>query len=609
MTRRLPARLLAALLAAPAVFAACATPIAPPGGPVDETPPRLVDSVPAADAVNVRADEVVLTFSELLDPASARQAVQITPDPETPPEVEVRGRRLTVRFREPLRDSTTYVVTLGTELSDNHRVRIPSPIPFAFATGPQLDAGRLTGLVRDAHTGAAVAEAAVFAYAVADTLPDPRTAAPDYRTQTGTDGRFELAYLRDAPFFVVVVEDANRNRRADPGERYAVPTDPRVRPTLAAAAAPDEGRADQLPDELEEADDDGLPEPPPLESGDTLDAAADSSQQAQPQPDTADASTAPTLRFWTATLDTLPPVPRSARALNARRVAVRFDEPVRLPDGRRGWAVEDSASGTAVPVDAAYVLPGAPEQVVLQLTADPTPGRPHRVRLDGPAVADSAGNAAAPFARSFSPSSTPDTLALRLTDFLPPEAALVEGALPAGARPGARFSLPPPSDVLAVTDTLGAPLALALATPDGLTFRLAEPPRSAVRLTATLPDTVQSRTFRPAPESARGSLMGTVVLDSVLVVPPGVRVGVEAWPEGAEEPLRAVAGPDGRFALAALPAGAYRLRIWLDLDGDGRWSGGRLAPYRAAEPLLLLAEPERVRARWDTEIEDLVLTR
>ena len=590
-------------------IAACATPIAPPGGPEDTTPPRLVESVPAADAVNVDVREVVLTFSELLEASTARRAVSLAPEPETPPEIEVDRRRLIVRFREPLLDSTTYVLTLGTELSDNHRVRLARPIPFAFSTGPQLDTGRLSGIVRAPRSGEPQGDLAVFAYAAPDTLPDPRTAAPAYRTQTAADGTFELAYLRDVPFFVVVVDDANRNRRADPGERFAVPPDPRVRPTLAADSL------GQTPARF------GLRNPAPLDTAASpLDTLAMPDAPTAPDsltlPDSlavpdlfgAEEESAPdgaasaALPFWTTTLDTIPPAPRSARALTARRVAVRFDESVVLASGARGWTVADSASGAALPVQAAYRLPDSPQQIVLALDGETTPAQRYLVRLDGPAVTDSAGNAAAPFERAFTPSSTADTLALRVAAFLPEPVA--DGFLPVDVRPGIRFSLPPPGTAYTATDTLGAALPLAFVTDDGVTFRLDAAPAQPVRLVAALRDTVLERTFRPAPEAQRGALLGAVQVDSTALV-PGAQVGVEVWPAGASEPIRAHIEPGGRFSFGALPEGDYRLRFWLDVDGDGRWSGGRLVPYTPAEPLLVLREPERVRARWDTEIEDL----
>jgi hypothetical protein len=112
----------------------CATPIPPSGGPEDTTPPRLEAAEPAADAVNVRADRLVLTFSEDVDEGSVVRAFGIAPGWETPPDVRVRGRRVEVTFPDSLRANTTYVVTLDTNLRDLRNVALPQPITLAFAT-------------------------------------------------------------------------------------------------------------------------------------------------------------------------------------------------------------------------------------------------------------------------------------------------------------------------------------------------------------------------------------------------------------------------------------------------------------------------------------------
>ena len=124
------------------VAAGCATPIAPSGGPEDTTPPLLETSEPAADAVNVRAERLVLTFSENVDEASAARAFGIAPGWETPPDVRVHGRRVEVTFPDSLRANTTYVVTFDTNLRDLRNVALPRPITLAFATGPVLDRGQ-----------------------------------------------------------------------------------------------------------------------------------------------------------------------------------------------------------------------------------------------------------------------------------------------------------------------------------------------------------------------------------------------------------------------------------------------------------------------------------
>ncbi|HEX8386653.1 MAG TPA: Ig-like domain-containing protein, partial [Rubricoccaceae bacterium] len=287
---RLPL-LLAGLLG----LAACATPVAPSGGPPDTTPPALVRTFPADGATGVTSGEVTLTFSERLDPATAGRAVRVTPEPETPPRVTVRGNALVVSV-PALRDSTTYVVSVGTELADARNVALRAPITVAFATGSQIDRGRIEGTVRDPATGAPARALAVWAYALPDTLAPDTTAgrvAPDYRTETGADGAFRLDYLRPGLYAVAAVQDRNRNGRADAGERFA------AAPTRALqAVAPD-----------------------------TAGTARDSlARPARPS-------------FFVTSLDTVPPAPRSVRVLSDRRVAVRFSESVRLVD-RGAFSVE-----------------------------------------------------------------------------------------------------------------------------------------------------------------------------------------------------------------------------------------------------------------------------
>ncbi|MEL6616706.1 MAG: Ig-like domain-containing protein, partial [Bacteroidota bacterium] len=146
-----------------ALLASCATPTAPSGGPDDTTPPALVSTSPEAGAVRVASGDVVLTFSERLDPAGIR-AVQVTPESETPPEVEIRGREIRITL-DSLREATTYVVTVSTDLRDARRVPLRQPITFAFATGDVLDQGRIPGRVRTPETGAAASGVAIWAYA------------------------------------------------------------------------------------------------------------------------------------------------------------------------------------------------------------------------------------------------------------------------------------------------------------------------------------------------------------------------------------------------------------------------------------------------------------
>ena len=534
------------LVLAALVLGACATPIAPTGGPTDETPPTLVEALPADGATNVSEPTVRLTFSERLAP-SAAQAVTVTPEADAPPEVAVEGRDLTVTL-PALRDSTTYVVTLGTELADQRNVRLRQPITVAFATGDAIDRGRIAGAVRRPDDGAPAPGLAVWAYALPDSAsrpPDVRAVAPDYRTETGADGAFRLDYLRPGPYFVAAVADRNRNGRADAGEAFAAP------PRAALAAA-------------------------------------DSSLSL------------PT--FWVTTRDSIPPEAQRVRALSDRRLAVRFSEPVRLLDAAGlDVAVTDSATGARVEVTP-YQPPASTFEVLLEASRPLGPA-PHVVTLapsSPPALADSAGLAPTAARLTVTPPARADTVEARFAGFLPVEADSA-GVLRPGERPGVRFTSPPGAllEALALVAE-EAPRDVPLVTDDGVTFRpdtsAALPQRFALSLTTS--DSTYTRTYVVPDARDLGGIAGRVE--------GGERVVVELRPE-AGPAVTVEAGPDGAFVAGGLLPGPYTLRVWDDRDGDGRWTGGALAPYAPPEPLRVLADPVTVRARWETEIDPIQL--
>ncbi len=528
---------------------ACATPVAPTGGPADTTPPVLVETSPADGATNVSEPTLRLTFSERVATAAAT-AVTVTPAGDVAPEVRVRGREIEVTL-PALRDSTTYVVTVGTALADQRGVALRAPITVAFATGDVIDQGRVAGVVREPERGAGVGGLAVWAYALPDTTarPDARAVAPDYRTETGADGAFRLEYLRPGPYAVAVVQDRNRNGRADPGERFAASPRPVLRATAdSAAAAP--------------------------------------------------------ATFWTTALDTIPPVAQRLRPISDRRLAVRFSEPVALRDAAR-WAetvaVTDSASGA--PVAAAWYQPAGSAFEVLAEAARPLPPVTLVTAAPGdpPAVADSAGLGPAAFRLSTATPARADTVAARVDAFVPAVPDSVATLRP-GQRPGVRFTSPPGALLVAVRLRAdGAERPVALVATDGVTFvadsTVALP--AAFALTVPVGDTARAQRFAVAGDREVGAILGRVDGGEGTVL-------VEVRPT-AGNPVVVRADADGAFVVDGLLPGPYALRVWADRDGDGRWSGGRLAPYVAPEPLVLVPEPVQVRARWETEVDPIDL--
>ncbi len=529
-------------------LAACANPVPPSGGPPDRTPPSLEESIPPPGATHVQDPNIRLVFSEGIDPASVIRALSITPAPDSPPKVRVRGRTVTFSLPTPLRPNTTYVLTFGTELRDLHGVALREPIVLAFSTGPTINRGQLVGRVLDAASGRAVANIDVYAYALPDTLP-PRLwpARPDYRTQTDSDGRFHFAYLNEQPYFVIALADRNRNRRPDPDEAFAAPPYPAL-----------------------QADTIGLPVPIP----------------------------------WLLTrLDTIPPTPRRVQPRSSQRLQVRFSEPVRLQsrDPER-WRL--FTGPTTIPVQLVYQVPEQPLDVWLY-TASLQPVT-YYLRVGG--VVDTAGNPVRPDTIQFRGIERPDTLRPRFLGFVPSANALLLPDQPLQLR----FNLPPPdpTSYLHLTDTTGRPRTFRLESPDGTTYALIpDPPlRPEERLQLVLdgrivaqPDTLWRATLALMPSSSLGSLSGVVQAADTTT-----SIIVELLPETPGLPARQQLLPPGggTFHFEQLPEGRFRVRAFLDRNGNRRWDGGRLLPYEAPEPLRWLPEPVQTRPRWEVAAGD-----
>ena len=532
----------------------CATVGSPSGGPVDQTPPSLVASLPEDGATNVSERTLRLAFSERIAAGSAVRAVRVVPEGASPPRVRVRGDEIEIQF-DSLRAATTYVITVGSELTDERNVKLASPITVAFATGDQIDRGEIGGTVQDPVTGRGVGGLSVLAYA--GSTPD-LSAVPDYRTEAGSDGRFRLAYLRPDSFTVFALEDRNRNGLADAGERFAVPTKP-----LVEAVSPEDSTAQ-----------------------------------------------VPNLELWVTALDTIPPQPRRVRTLSNQRFAVRFDVAVALLSlAPEAWVLADSASSRATPVTV-YQDREQPAEIRFE-TDTPLPPTVHQIELVSlDAVADSSGTPARPFALSFTPPERADTTQARFAGFLP-EATVAPDSAQA-LRPsqafGLRFAIPPDTVALAdrieltTSDNTAVPFGLAL-RPNGLEVDI----RPAVALgsfTVRLrqPDSTYPRQYTYLGSADIGGLLGQVPNAA------GRPVVVEITLDD-ETTFRVPVDAEGRFALNGLAPGSVRLRLFEDLDGDGTWSGGRLPPDGTSpERLRIVSEPVQIRARWETEVDSTLLS-
>jgi len=534
------------------MMSSCATPVAPSGGPADDIPPEIIESDPPPDAVNVRRESVRLTFSEYIDEASFSRAFSITPAFSRPPQIVWRRRSVEIRFPEPLRENTTYVVMLDRNLRDLHGVALPRPVTIAFSTGPTISRGTIEGRVISAHSGQAAAGVDVFAYALEGGTPPPTLPErPEYRTQTDQSGVFTFEYLTEQPYYVIALRDQNRSLRPDPQEEFASPP-------IASIMADTTPVAINLP-------------------------------------------------WIMAAIDTTRPSPQRVQSLSTTRHRLRLSEPVSFAGEptASGWSLVDSASAQTAPVRTVYMRASEPREVYFVTDALGE----DLYSVAAAALVDTAGNPVMENAVSFMPSADADTVQHRLLTILPQELDV----LPDGVHPTLRFNAPVTPDVLAstvsVSDSTGKPISFTTVTENGTDYQLhTDPPLSSVgSITIGIEpaglaglDSTLIRTFTRLSMEETGEISGVIVAD-------GGPVHVEIRPVEnpfSMRPVRIVADSSGAFVVRALPAGMYRLQAFVDEDDDGRWDPGMLTPHIPPEPILWYDEPIRVRARWESALPD-----
>lgn len=216
------------------LFTSCARPITPAGGPKDSIPPRIIRTWPENGTLSFSENQIVFQFSEYVESANLTKDIFITPIPSVPPEMLFRGKKLWIRWKEPLLPQTTYVIQPGKGLRDvNEKNPLDSLFQFAFSTGTWLDSLEIQGMVTDPLTGTGASSVSILLFeadsAQGDSIVKKR---PAYASQTREDGSFKIQYLRPGKYRVYGVREDNANFEYNSTkEALALAEDPAVNPT------------------------------------------------------------------------------------------------------------------------------------------------------------------------------------------------------------------------------------------------------------------------------------------------------------------------------------------------------------------------------------------
>jgi len=547
---------------------ACAKQGMPPGGPVDETPPEVIQTIPISGETMVDPRvSVQIWFSERIEPKSASDAIFISPFVGEDVKYQFRNRRARIIFPEPLETNLTFVITLGTGIKDYRNNALETSYTLAFSTGPVLDQGEITGQIHGIENASGID---VWAYTLGDSSdPNPSIHEPKYIVQCETQGGFKFSHIAPGLYRLFAVRDRMADRLYQDGE-----------------------------DEVGVTSKDVL-----LSLGRVLSAEG--------------------LNFRMALKDTVGPSIVRAVSLDRHHLMLRLDEPISsrhgLPSGSLTMVSADDNQDT-LSFHYSYVDPMSPQMLHI-LTQAQTDGEKYELSLQD--LWDEAGN---PIDTAYSTTfftgvAAPDTTIpnLILVDPQPGTKLLtLDGPI--------RLVF---SEVMDTTefgnglifgDTLGLKIegAIKWKNPSEVLFQSTDRLKSQTTYEIglfgngvmdpagnSLADTLFR--FQTLNSDTLSEIAGKII-DSDSSAVGEIHVIAHQIENSGITYLKRLSEP-GIYHFTGVLPGQYLLECFRDSDGNGRYSMGNPFPFEFSERFVVYMDTVKVRSRWPNEGNDIILPR
>ncbi|MFH1681940.1 MAG: Ig-like domain-containing protein [Candidatus Eisenbacteria bacterium] len=202
------------------VLSGCAQMGAPPGGPVDDIPPSVVSTFPAADSTGVRPPlTAAITFSEKMDQRSVERTLRVFPKAGRLRtewekttfliETDLTGRADSLRA-EPI------TITISGRAEDRRGNELREPFLFSFTYAESLPRGSASGTIEGLSKSAGAPPATVRA--IRPAANDSTSAPVLFESEASMDGAFRIRPLpigEEAPLLVLAFQDENENGEVD----------------------------------------------------------------------------------------------------------------------------------------------------------------------------------------------------------------------------------------------------------------------------------------------------------------------------------------------------------------------------------------------------------
>lgn len=194
----------------PLFLLSCARQSSPTGGPKDTIPPVLVRAIPPNEAINFKAKQIELIFSEDVILNAPKEQLIVTPTISKDYKIVYRRNSVILTLEESLQDSTTYTFNFRETVQDITEKNPVENLQLAYSTGTYIDSLSIEGRVFNLIRGADVKDVTVALHVENDTFNIFEHPAI-YFTKTDDQGNFKISHLKPDNYFIYAFQDKNRN--------------------------------------------------------------------------------------------------------------------------------------------------------------------------------------------------------------------------------------------------------------------------------------------------------------------------------------------------------------------------------------------------------------
>jgi len=197
----------------------------PQGGPKDSIPPVALKSEPELGALEFKGKRIEITFNEHLQLNDLGNNLLMSPPQQNPPDVKARGKKLVVQFQDTLLDNTTYTIDFGSAVCDYTEKNPIHGFYFYFSTGTEIDTLEWVGRVFDAENLNPLSGISV---GIHSNLSDTAFVRHTFlrMAKTDTAGMFRISNIHPGTYRLYAVNDISRDYRLTIGEALAFADDP-----------------------------------------------------------------------------------------------------------------------------------------------------------------------------------------------------------------------------------------------------------------------------------------------------------------------------------------------------------------------------------------------